>query len=593
MDNFHSEGEIIAKRKPERPYGILGFLLLLASPFIAIGLFFKNSYLLAKNEPKEFFARFGRFFKKLFLIITRPFVKFGITWKNRAIAFKKYPLGFLKGLGSLFVPGTGQAANKQYKKATIFFVVFLLVVLVELSTGKYFDPMTGFDTTNGPINFWRDRGGFFGQGLWGFFTLGEFIIGDRHGGGIVDNGFISPETPWLEADNSAFLLGNGVVSLVFFLVYLGFVVSSIKDSFKDHKLLAEGHTFKKETIKQYIARIWDEYFVYILVIPAAILLMLFTIVPFLFSFLIAFTDFETIVKFPKVLGNWNAFQTFSDVFGDTAMFDYFLGVLTWTLFYAIMASLTVFALGFIHALVINSAVVKRKKIWRILMILPWAIPGMISLMAFRQMFIGDNFGLANQFLNEYGMNEWFGNLMVKLGLMADTWKPGTPIGWFSIGNGGLAKLVIVMVNLWLGSPYFMMLIFGILGTIPLSLYEAASIDGATKGQKFSNITFPWVMKATTPILITTFTFNFNNFGAIYFLTGGGPSKTNIPDHLLGRTQIVPGDTDILISWIYKISFGGDSPEYNIAAVYSILIFIGISTIAIWSLARVKSFWEED
>jgi arabinogalactan oligomer/maltooligosaccharide transport system permease protein len=139
-----------------------------------------------------------------------------------------------------------------------------------------------------------------------------------------------------------------------------------------------------------------------------------------------------------------------------------------------------------------------------------------------------------------------------------------------------------------------MLITGVLGTIPNSLYEAADIDGATGSQKFRFITLPWVLRATAPIIITTFTFNFNNFGAIYFLTSGGPGypPSEIPQ-AVAVLGAAPGKTDILISWIYKLSFVGGVKNYNLAAVYSILIFVLISLTAIYTLSKQKAFWEED
>lgn len=140
----------------------------------------------------------------------------------------------------------------------------------------------------------------------------------------------------------------------------------------------------------------------------------------------------------------------------------------------------------------------------------------------------------------------------------------------------------------------MMLITGVLGTIPASLYEAAEIDGASNQQKFRYITLPWILRATAPVIITTFTFNFNNFGAIYFLSSGGPGYPidQIPE-TVRVAGAAPGQTDILISWIYKLSFASNVRQYNLASVYSILIFIFISLSAIYNLSKLKSFWEED
>jgi arabinogalactan oligomer/maltooligosaccharide transport system permease protein len=139
-----------------------------------------------------------------------------------------------------------------------------------------------------------------------------------------------------------------------------------------------------------------------------------------------------------------------------------------------------------------------------------------------------------------------------------------------------------------------MLITGVLTTLPKDLYEAASIDGASRWQSFKSITFPLIIKATLPAIIMTFTYNFNNFGAIYFLTGGGPARPNdlVPQSML-ILKGVPGATDILISWIYKLSFTKNEQIYNMAAVYSIIIFIFIGAISVYNLAKNKGIWEEE
>jgi arabinogalactan oligomer/maltooligosaccharide transport system permease protein len=140
----------------------------------------------------------------------------------------------------------------------------------------------------------------------------------------------------------------------------------------------------------------------------------------------------------------------------------------------------------------------------------------------------------------------------------------------------------------------MMMIIGCLATIPKDLYEAANIDGATGWQRFKAITLPSVLSATIPSLIMTFSFNFNNFGAIYFLTGGGPAwnPSQVPDTMRVLGSSLPGQTDILISWIYKLSFTKNSEMFNVAAVYSIFIFLIVGGFAVYSLLQSKSFSED-
>lgn len=183
------------------------------------------------------------------------------------------------------------------------------------------------------------------------------------------------------------------------------------------------------------------------------------------------------------------------------------------------------------------------------------------------------------------------NFLYTIGLQG---QADNPILWFTQPyNGNLAKAVVIIVNLWLGAPYFMMLITGTLTTIPKDLYEAASIDGATGWKKFKAITLPLVLKGTAPAIVMTFTHNFNNFGSIYYLTGGGPTwvYSEIPQSMKVMGGI-PGQTDILISWIFKLSFTKNAQLYNVAAVYSILIFIFVAVFSVANLARNKAVWEE-
>ncbi|GAM60631.1 maltose/maltodextrin ABC transporter [Vibrio ishigakensis] len=144
-----------------------------------------------------------------------------------------------------------------------------------------------------------------------------------------------------------------------------------------------------------------------------------------------------------------------------------------------------------------------------------------------------------------------------------------------------AKVTVILVSVWASAPYFMLMISSALTNIPADLYEAAEVDGASKFQQFKEITLPMVLNQLAPSLVMTFAHNFNNFGAIYLLTEGGPIN---PDYRFA------GHTDILITWIYKLTL--DFQQYHIAAVVSIVIFLFLSTIAIWQFRRMKSFKED-
>ncbi|MEC9484505.1 MAG: ABC transporter permease subunit [Candidatus Izemoplasma sp.] len=531
------------------------------------------------------------FFKRLFLGIVNFFPKI-------YHAIKEEPKAALKGISSFLLPGLGQVRNKQWYKALPIFLVFFIFILIEIFTSNYIYAISGeiqeFPAAAGePFYFFRDYGGFFTKGIWGLFTLGKLVLGDTYRGEtivIFDKIFT-----WKSADNSQVLLGEGTIAISLLLLLGATWYFAIKDAFQSHIDIRE--TGEVEDYKTFIRRVWDDFFAYIIIIPAVILIVFFTLIPFLFSFLVAFTSWTGRVSIGEQLFSWQGLETFKLVFANPDWLKFFGDVLWWTIFYAFMSSVTVYVLGLIQALIIESKYVVFKRFFRVMLIIPWAIPALISLMLFRNVF-ADNFGLMNQILYEADMTDTVREFLRGISIFG---KPlvgqasnGNVLWLTSPDNGLLAKSIIIIVNLWIGYPYFMMLTTGVLGTIPASLYEAADIDGATDTQKFRYITFPWVLRATAPVIITTFTFNFNNFGAIYFLSGGGPGYPTeaIPQsvRVLGAA---PGQTDILISWIYKLTFQSTVNQYNLASVYSILIFIFIGLVAVYNLSKLKSFWEEE
>ncbi len=504
--------------------------------------------------------------------------------------FKEHPKAFRVMLRSFFLMGWGQFKNKQKFKAFPLLAIFLIYLIVEIATSGYWyasSELTWFPAGDGPLYFFRDYGGLFTSGMWGFFTLGRIVTFDTYRGQPIrlhDN-----VLPWKSADISTVLLGEGILVLVLLVMLLVIWFVQVRDAYKIAKSIEQGKPAEKWS--NYKKRMFDDFFAYIIIIPAAVLILFITLVPFLYSFLIAFTNYTSKINLGGSLIEWVGFENFGTYLFKAEWLKFFNKVFLWTIIYAITASITVYVVGFIQAIIVESKYVKHKKVWRIFMILPWAIPALISLMVFRNVF-SENGGLANVLLVEFGQLENVKNFLRALGLLGQE-HPGVILWYTDPLNGGLSKFIIILSNLWLGSPYFMLLIVGVLGTIPLTLYEAADIDGATSLQKFKFITFPWVLRATIPVIITTFTFNFNNFGAIYFLTAGGPgySIDQIPESMR-ITGATPGQTDILISWIYKIAFANDPERYNLASVYSIIIFVIVGLFAIYNLSKVKSFWED-
>ena len=159
-------------------------------------------------------------------------------------------------------------------------------------------------------------------------------------------------------------------------------------------------------------------------------------------------------------------------------------------------------------------------------------------------------------------------------------KHGTVIPW--LGDATLAQIMCIVVNLWAGFGYFMMLSMGTMTAIPKDLYEAARIDGANNAQVMRHITLPLVLFQTMPLIIMSFTHNINNFGIIYFLTGGEPTVAD-------TTTTRAGGTDILVTWIYKLTM--NLMRYDFASVIAVLIFVVLAPFAIYQFKNTKAYKE--
>ena len=244
------------------------------------------------------------------------------------------------------------------------------------------------------------------------------------------------------------------------------------------------------------------------------------------------------------------FENYLNLITNPQIREPLLGVFMWTVFFASVTVLTQFAFGLLIAMALNKEI-KGRRFYRIILILPYAIPSVMSILIWAGMFNAE-YGAVNAILN-------------------------TDIAWFRDGN--FAKFAVLLVNLWLGFPYFYLVSSGALQAIPSELGEAASIDGAKPSQIFQMITLPLLLKILTPLLISSFAFNFNNFNLIFLLTGGGPR-----DDLGGE---VAGATDILISYTYRIAFGTEIQNLGLASAISVVIFILVAVISLYGIRRTK------
>lgn len=450
-----------------------------------------------------------------------------INWKKRleklkSINWKKPFEGLIEickygnknVVASACVMGLGQLMYKQWAKGIIY-------LLLEI----------GF------IAFFALYGA---KAIAGFFTLGTVEANPWYG---------------VEGDNSVTMLIMGIFAFIILAVYLIIYWSNVKDVYRTQMRVDKNLPiipFKKE-----IRRLFNEQFH----VPALFLPILgvciFCVLPIIFMILIAFTNYGGNIV-PPALVEWVGFENFGRVVTLSQFAPTFFKILLWNFIWAIASTALNYFAGLGLALLYNRKCVKGKAFWRLFPILAYAVPGFITMLAFKFMFSYG--GPINQIITKMG---------------------GSAVGFLDIDAKWPSRIIGLLVNCWLNIPSSMLLATGILSNMNTDLYEAARIDGASEFKQFTNITLPFVVFATTPVLISQFIGNFNNFGIFYFLRGG----------LYTDGYFLASDTDLLINWLYNLSI--DNNYYSIGATISIIIFIITSIISLVVYMKSPSYKQED
>ena len=355
----------------------------------------------------------------------------------------------------------------------------------------------------------------------------------------------------VQGDNSFLILLYGVASIVLIVLFITLWAMNIKSSYQNDILLSRGERVRnfKEDLRVLLN---ERFHVLLLTLPFAGLVV-FTLMPLIFMVLIAFTNYDYAHMPPGTLFDWVGFANFRLLFsfssGGTGFALVFLRVLVWTFVWAFFATFTNYFLGLIIALLIQKKGIKLKALWRTLFVVAIAVPQFVTLLLMQKILDGD--GILNKILN-------------------------TNILWLADGRylSLLPRLMIILVNIWIGVPYTLLMCSGILMNVPADYYEAARIDGASPVRIFFAVTMPYMLHVTTPYLITQFVGNINNFNVIWLLTGGGPVD-NL--HYGGGSQAQ--STDLLVTWLYRLTID-QNPKYNVASVIGIAIFVISATLSL-------------
>jgi len=364
-------------------------------------------------------------------------------------------------------------------------------------------------------------------------------------------------------DNSLQILLYSIFAIA--VLILGQVIhcAAVRSSYTAETDIGKGR--KPTGFIQDIRNLFDKNMHTTMLVPPAVGVVAFTVLPIIFMVLLAFTNFDRQHQPPGNLFTWVGLDNFRNVFNmNGAMGNTFVSILGWTLIWALFATFFNYILGMVVALMINKTGIRLKSLWRTCFVISIAVPGFVTLLFVREL-LGD-LGPVNTIIHNVSMF-LFGT------------SPGT-IRF--LGDPMLARVTVIIVNLWIGIPYTMLITSGVLMNIPSDLYEAARIDGAGVVRQYRSITLPYMLIVTAPYLITQFIGNINNFNAIYFLTGGNPA---MPEYYKA------GATDLLVTWLYKLTV--THGDYNLASVIGILTFIVSAIIALVTFNITASAKKEE
>lgn len=373
-------------------------------------------------------------------------------------------------------------------------------------------------------------------------------------------GGVNAEEIWDEAqgiyvythqDRTILFLLYGIVAIVITALFIIVWANSITSAYRAQCLKEEGK--RPDSFKKEFKTLFDKNMhKFLLALPITGVIA-FTILPLIFMISMAFTTYD---YNHSLVFHWNGLKNFAEALNlkDTVGKE-FWPVLGWTLCWAVAATFSNYILGTILAIIINRKGTRLKSMWRFNFMLSAAIPQFVSLLLMRTMF------------NQNGViNTLF----------------GTNIAFWD--TTFWARFLVIMINIWVGVPFTMLQVTGVLQNIPAELYEAAKVDGAGPVKVFFKITMPYLLFVTGPYLITSFTGNINNFNVIFLLSGGNP-----PQNLAATS----GKTDLLVTWLYKLSIGTDRPQYNVAAVIGILTFIVLASVSLLTYHRTGAYKNEE
>ena len=393
--------------------------------------------------------------------------------------------------------------------------------------------------------------------MFGVTALSHF--GDL---GTKTQGMVLNETTGVyetaQGDNSMLLLLAAVVALFIIVFFVVMWYKNVKSAYRTQLNKEMGK--KNNTFLEDFADYLDMKLHFTMLFIPIMSVLIFNILPLFYMILIAFTNFDRSHQPPGNLFDWVGFRNFQVMLNfDGIIGQTFWPILGWTFVWAIFATFLNYIFGMLLAIIINRKGTKFKAMWRTFFVLTIAIPQFVSLLLMSHI-LADNGPLNGLLMNLH---------LIK-----------SPILFLS--SKTIARVTIIIVNLWVGMPYTVLTTTGILQNIPSDLYESAKVDGANSVTIFWKITLPYMLFVTTPKLITDFVGNINNFNVIFFLSQGGPKTTK---------YYHAGYTDLLVTWLYQLTV--ESMDYCYASVIGIFVFIISATLSLITYRNTASYKDEE
>ena len=423
---------------------------------------------------------------------------------------------------SLLWMGAGYARRKQYIKAVIMTLLEAAIIIFTVKFAMQYVPKFG---TLGTVQM---------EKVFNMKTM---------------------KSEFNDYDNSFTIL---LFSLFSFVVWFAAFIVWMKNVVNVYELqkTAEAGKHVNTFLEDMRAYKEEKFHITLLTLPV-LGVVIFTFIPILLLIFVAFTNYDQNHMPPNSLFSWVGFDNFLSLFGGgglTVTFGYaFVRVLGWTLVWAFFATITTYIGGILLSLLLNSKKTRMPKLWRTLFIVTIAVPQFVSLLLVRNFFA--NGGIVNTICSNIGLT----GFLRDIGLVTTSYIP-------FLSAPGWAHVMIILINIWIGVPYQMLIATGVLMNLPADQLESARVDGATKFQIFRKITMPYLLFVTGPALVTDFVKNINNFNVIYLLTENVYTTTN---QAMANSQAK--EVDLLVTWLFRLT--QDYYNYKMASAIGIVVFV--------------------